>query len=59
MSGQTWTLDQLRTELGQYEQDLHAANMTPETVQSYVDSAHRFVSWLSGDYKPPRHPDRA
>lgn len=59
MAGQTWTVEQLHTQLKQYEQELRAANMTPETVQSYADRAHRFVSWLSGDYKPHLHQDRA
>lgn len=59
MSGQAWTLEQLRAELERYEQALRDANMTPETIQSYTDRAHRFISWLSGDYKPHLHQDRS
>ena len=58
MTDQTWTLDQLRSALDRYEGDLRGANMTPETIQSYTDRAHRFISWLSGDYKPHIHQDR-
>ncbi len=55
MSGQAWTIEELLADLGRYERELQEANMTPETVQSYVDRAHRFVGWLAGDYKPTFH----
>lgn len=58
MSGQAWTMEELLAELERYEGELKAANMTPETIQSYVDRAHRFVGWLCGDYKPRQHSDR-
>lgn len=58
MSGQAWTVEELLAELERYEHALEEANMTPETVQSYVDRAHRFVGWLGGDYKPTLHADR-
>jgi hypothetical protein len=58
LSGQAWTMDELLAELERYEGELQAANMTPETIQSYVDRAHRFVGWLGGDYKPHLHADR-
>lgn len=58
MSGQAWTTEELIAELERYERALEEANMTPETVQSYVDRAHRFVGWLNGDYKPTLHSDR-
>ena len=45
-------------ELERYEKAMQDANMTPETIQSYVDRAHRFVGWLDGDYKPSEHFDR-
>ena len=59
MSGRAWTLEQLRAELERYERELRDANMTPETIQSYTDRAHRFISWLDGAYKPHPHEDRA
>jgi len=45
-------------ELERYEKAMEAANMTPETIQSYVDRAHRFVGGLDGDYKLSEHFDR-
>jgi hypothetical protein len=59
MSERAWTVEELRAELERYEGELRDAHMTPETIQSYKDRAHRFVSWLSGDYKPHLHEDRA
>jgi hypothetical protein len=59
MSGKSWTVEELRAELERYAAELRAANMTPGTVQTYTDRAHRFVSWLSGDYRPQVHQDRA
>jgi hypothetical protein len=51
-------MDELLAQLERYERELQEANMTPETIQSYVDRAHRFVGWLGGDYKPTLHADR-
>ena len=59
LSDKRWTMDELLAELERYEEALQAANMTPETIQSYIDRAHRFVGWLDGDYKPQPHTDRA
>jgi hypothetical protein len=53
-----WTMDEMLAELERYEKAMQDANMTPETIQSYVDRAHRFVGWLDGDYKPSEHFDR-
>jgi hypothetical protein len=53
-----WTMEEMLVELERYEKAMEAANMTPETIQSYVDRAHRFVGWLDGDYKPSEHFDR-
>jgi hypothetical protein len=58
MSGQSWTTEQLLAELERYERALVEANLTPETVQSDVDRAHRFVGWLDGEYVPADHADR-
>jgi hypothetical protein len=59
LSGQqAWTMDELLAELEKYERAMQDANMTPETIQSYIDRAHRFVGWLDGDYKPHLHADR-
>lgn len=58
MTKKTWTMDEMLVELERYEKAMEDANMTPETIQSYVDRAHRFVGWLDGDYKPAEHFDR-
>jgi hypothetical protein len=55
LSGQAWTVEELRGELERYERELRDANMTPETIQSYTDRAHRFITWLNGDYTPHPH----
>jgi hypothetical protein len=51
-------MDEMLAELERYEKAMQEANMTPETIQSYLDRAHRFVGWLGGDYKPSEHFDR-
>jgi hypothetical protein len=58
MSEKAWTMQELIAELDRYEEAMQEANMTPETIQSYIDRAHRFVGWLDGDYKPRLHADR-
>jgi hypothetical protein len=51
-------MDELLAELERYERELQDANMTPQTIENYVEIAHRFVGWLGGDYKPQLHADR-
>ena len=58
MSEKSWTMEDMIVELGKYEKAMQDANMTPETIQSYVDRAHRFVGWLAGDYQPKEHLNR-
>jgi hypothetical protein len=50
--GKAWTTAELAQELVAYEQALQAANMTDQTVHTYVDRARRFINWLDGDYDP-------
>lgn len=47
-----WDLEGLRGELGRYREALVAAGKVPNTVQTYVDRADRFVRWLAGEYDP-------
>jgi hypothetical protein len=54
MSGRTWTVEQLHSELDRYERSIRDADITEETVESYVSRANRFVSFLAGDWKPQR-----
>jgi hypothetical protein len=58
LSEKSWTMKEMIAELDRYEKAMQDANMTPETIQSYVDRAHRFVGWLDGDYKPSEHFNR-
>lgn len=51
-AGKTWTAEDLRNEVGRYEKAIRDADMTPETVESYVNRANRFIAWLDGDWKP-------
>lgn len=58
MSEKCWTMEEMIAELELYEKAMQDANMTPETIQPYVDRAHRFVGWLDRDYKPSEHLNR-
>jgi hypothetical protein len=62
MSGRTWTLEQLHSEIDRYERSIREADITEESVESYVSRANRFVSFLAGDWKPQHtqfeHPHR-
>jgi len=48
----SWTIDELRIELDRYRTELVEAGKVPNTVQTYVDRADRFVRWLAGEYDP-------
>jgi hypothetical protein len=47
-----WDVEGLRRELDRYRGALVAAGKVPNTVQTYVDRADRFVRWLAGEYDP-------
>lgn len=55
-----WTVEELRAELDRYRSALVAAGKVPNTVQTYVDRADRFIRWLVGEYDPAdqRRPTR-
>lgn len=48
----SWNIDGLRAELERYRTALVEAGKVPNTVQTYVDRADRFVRWLAGEYDP-------
>lgn len=48
----SWDIDGLRAELDRYRAALLAAGKVPNTVQTYVDRADRFIRWLAGEYDP-------
>lgn len=53
-----WDVEGLRRELDRYRAALVAAGKVPNTVQTYVDRADRFIRWLAGEYDP-EHSDRS
>lgn len=53
----SWDVEGLRAELDRYRSALVAAGKVPNTVQTYVDRADRFIRWLAGEYDPT-HPER-
>ncbi|MDG4803135.1 hypothetical protein [Micromonospora sp. WMMD980] len=55
MSEKSWTVEQLRAEVERYERAIRQADMTEDTVESYVSRANRFISWLGHDWKPYRN----
>jgi hypothetical protein len=47
-----WDVEGLRRELDRHRAALVAAGKVPNTVQTYVDRADRFIRWLAGEYDP-------
>jgi hypothetical protein len=58
MSDRSWSLVQLRSELGRYEAELRAAGKEERTIDTYVGQSERFVRFLIDDYRPDRRSDR-
>jgi hypothetical protein len=48
----SWDVEELKAEIDRYRAALVAAGKVPNTVQTYVDRADRFVRWLNGEYDP-------
>jgi hypothetical protein len=48
----SWNIEELRAEIARYREALVAAGKVPNTIQTYVDRADRFVRWLAGEYNP-------
>ncbi len=36
----------------QYQKEVEAANVAPQTKRSYIKSAVQFVNWLEGKFEP-------
>ncbi len=51
-AGSRWSLGDLYSELGRFEQELRDAELRENTVRTYVDRTTFFLRWLSGDYEP-------
>lgn len=52
MSKSTWTEDELRQALNEYEEQLRRAGKARNTITTYVQHPERFINWLVGTYKP-------
>ncbi len=52
MSDETWTYAELLEELARFESALRIANLSENSVRTYVDRSKSFVRWLVGDYEP-------
>jgi hypothetical protein len=48
----TWTIDELRDALREFEVALQDAGLADNSVRTYVDRSERFLRWLTGDYIP-------
>lgn len=51
MSIRSYTTDELRSALREFEAQLRQAGKADNTIQTYVDRAARFINWLDGDYE--------
>ncbi len=49
---ESWTVQDLYRELRRFEQELRAADLRQNTVNTYVNRSETFVRWLAGEYKP-------
>lgn len=49
---QSWSEEDLRVALDEYELELRAAGKARNTITTYVQHPQRFINWLVGRYKP-------
>lgn len=50
----SYTTDQLRTLLDDFKKALEELGYAKASVNTYVDRARRFLSWVDGDFVPTR-----
>lgn len=48
----SYTVDELRKKLDEFEAELRAAGLRENSVETYVQRSATFMRWLEGDYKP-------
>ena len=48
----SWTIDELRQDLRQFEEELTEAKLKPSSVETYVGRSEYFIQWLAGEYEP-------
>ena len=47
-----YTIGELWSELGRFEEELKTADLRPSTISTYTTRSEIFLRWLTGDYKP-------
>jgi hypothetical protein len=49
--GRSWTVPELSEELKAYREELNAAHLQPQAINTYVNTSTIFVQWLAGTYR--------
>ncbi len=52
MSKETWTLDELHSELERWERELRGQGKSENTIATYIGRSEIFLRWLAGEYQP-------
>ncbi len=52
MPEQTYTIEDLRKKLDEFEAELRAAGLRESSVETYTKGPRSFLRWLTGDYTP-------
>jgi hypothetical protein len=52
MPEKRWTSSELMAELRRFEEELHAASLSDDTVSTYVGRSEAFIRWLAGGFTP-------
>jgi len=60
----SWTISDLRRELGRWEQELcgttgaQGQRYSPDTIKTHIGHGAQFIRWLAGEWQPlgPRNP---
>jgi hypothetical protein len=47
-----WSIEELRSELGRFEDELRDAGLEESSIRTYVDRSKVFLRWLVGEYRP-------
>ena len=55
----SWTEQELRDALNDYEAELRAAGKARNTISTYVQHPERFINWLVGRYRPRPTPSQS
>jgi hypothetical protein len=50
----SWTIEELRRQLDEFEQELRRGGLAESSVRTYVDRSAIFLRYLVGEYTPRR-----